>query len=117
MRRNLVAHLALPSAPYFLLALPDHFYLWRNVSSSLAVIPPDYDIDPEPLLAPYVANGGRTLGTISDDGLMLAVSSWLTDLVNSNLDETKVDPKQTWLSESGLYRAIKGGVVKLQAQP
>ena len=33
------------------------FYLWRNVSSPLAMVPPDYDIDPAPLLAPYVAAG------------------------------------------------------------
>src|SRR5439155_15396219 len=66
MRRNLAAHLAIPSSPFFLLALPDHFYLWRNVSSPLAMVPPDYDIDPAPLLAPYVADPQRTLSIISE---------------------------------------------------
>ncbi len=117
MRRNLVAHLAIPNSPFFLLALPDHFYVWRRVSSPLAVIPPDYDVDPTPLLSPYVTNGRESLRTISEAGLTLAVSSWLNELVASSLNEEKAETQQAWLFESGLYCAIEGGVVKPQAMP
>ncbi len=114
MRRNLAAHLAIPNAPFFLLALPDHFYLWRHLPSPLAIVPPDYDIDPAPLLAPYVADGDRSLRAISEGGLTLAVLAWLTDLVASNLDAETADTHQAWLFASGLYHAIAGGVVRPQ---
>lgn len=112
MRRNLIAHLDIPSSPYFLLALPDHFYLWRRVPSLLAIVPPDYDIVPAPLLAPYVGDGGRSLSSISESGLILVVSSWLTDLVASDLDMEKIGGDQAWLVDSGLYSVIAGGVIR-----
>src|SRR5579871_6759785 len=52
MRQNLLTH-SLVHAPYFLLALPDHFYLWVNKEQSTAVNP-DYAIDPLPFLKPYL---------------------------------------------------------------
>lgn len=115
MRRNLVAHLAIPSSPFFLLALPDHFYLWCHTPPPLDVIPADYDIDPTSLLSPYVADGRQSLHTISEAGLTLAVSSWLADLVASNPYAEEAEPYHAWLFESGLYRAIAGGVIKPQA--
>ena len=30
LRRNLLAHDMIPPSQYFLLALPDHFYLWKE---------------------------------------------------------------------------------------
>ncbi len=117
MRRNLAAHLAIPRSPFFLLALPDHFYLWCRVPSPLDIVPPDYDVDPAPLLAPYLGDGGRSLHAISEGGLTLAVSAWLTDLVASDLDAERIESRQAWLVESGLYRAIAGGVLRPQAVP
>lgn len=114
MRRNLVAHLDIPNSPYFLLALPDHFYLWCSDPSPSAVVPPDYDIDPAPLLAPYVDNDRPAPRVISEYGLTLAVSSWLTDLAATQ-DADKAGLTQAWLFDSGLYRAITGGVVQPQA--
>jgi len=61
MRRNLAAHLAIPNAPFFLLALPDHFYLWRRLPAPLVVVPPDYDVAPAPLLARAVRRGRRAI--------------------------------------------------------
>ena len=117
MRRNLATHLAIPSSPYFLLALPDRFYLWSNTPSPLATVAPDYDVDPTPLLVPYVEGGQQALHEISEYGLTLAVSSWLTDLIATNLNAEMVGPEQAWLLDSGLYSAIKGGVVQPQAVP
>lgn len=115
MRRNLAAHLAIPSSPFFLLALPDHFYLWSNVLSPLATVMPHFDINPAQLLVPYIEGGQQALHDISEYGLTLAVSSWLIDLIASNLNAETVGPEQAWLLDSGLYRAIKGGVVQPQA--
>jgi hypothetical protein len=115
MRRNLVAHLSLPESPFFLLALPDRFYLWRDIAAPLIAIPPDYDIDAVPLLAPYVGNNRQSLISISEYGLALAVSSWLTSLINSHIDKEQMKPDQAWLLDSGLYHAIKGGAIRTEA--
>jgi hypothetical protein len=117
MRRNLTAHLAIPPAPFFLLVSLDRFYLWKNVASPLEVVPPDYDIDSAPFLAAYIGGARHVVDTISDYGLTLAVSAWLSDLVNSDLDVKNAPPHQAWLHDSGLYRAIRGGTVTSQATP
>lgn len=114
MRRNLAVHLAIPNSPFFLLALPDHFFLWQNAPSATEAILPGYDVDPVPLLAAYISDAQHTLSSISESGLAMAVSSWLTNLVTSTLHKTKAQTDQVWLFDTGLYQAIKGGVVKSQ---
>ena len=39
MRRNLSIHSIVPYSPYFLLALPDYFYLWKDPSATLDLKP------------------------------------------------------------------------------
>jgi hypothetical protein len=46
LRRNMLAHGQLPETAFFLLALPDRFYLWKNTSNQLSNIEPTYEIDP-----------------------------------------------------------------------
>src|SRR5437867_10557439 len=60
MRRNLLAHGVVTQAKYFLLAMPDRFYLWRGTANDLAETPPTYQIDPKNLLAPYFNAAGVT---------------------------------------------------------
>jgi hypothetical protein len=38
---------------FFLLAVPDKFYLWKEIGLSTEEIEPDYEINPEPFLKPY----------------------------------------------------------------
>lgn len=113
MRRNLIAHVSLPTAPFFLLALPDHFYLWKNAGSLNRAVPPDYDVDPTPLLSAYVNGASSSLRSLSGNGLALAVSAWLTNLVNATSKQV-TSPHQKWLHDSGLYSAIRSGTVRLQ---
>src|SRR5215831_18277134 len=42
-RRNLLVHDVIPPANYFLLAMPDHLYLWKD-GVNLAEAPPTYEI-------------------------------------------------------------------------
>jgi hypothetical protein len=44
MRRNLLVHAVIPPSPYFLLALPDFFYLWIDARSVHELASPDYQI-------------------------------------------------------------------------
>ena len=114
-RRNLALHPAIAAAPFFLLALPDHFYLWHNVSHPQDLVMPDYDVDPAPLLAPYVGEGLHVLVGLSGAGLRLAVSAWISGLVSFGLDQDLMPLHYQWLLDSGLYDAIKGGTASVQA--
>ncbi|OBQ38249.1 MAG: hypothetical protein AN487_08015 [Anabaena sp. CRKS33] len=113
MRRNMYAHGLLPEAPFFLLALPDKFYLWKNIGLSTDLIEPDYEINPESFLKPYYPKAYAPNYQISSEGFELIVSAWLhqiltlpsVDLLPQNMD---------WLVNSGLFDAIHHGHLKLE---
>ncbi len=114
MRRNLAVHLGIPRSRFFLLALPDHFYLWQAITNPLDYVTPDYDVDPVPLLAGYVEDAPHTLSGMSEYGLTLAVLSWLTRVVRGTQVAGGPAPEQEWLFASGLYEAIRGGSIEAQ---
>ena len=109
LRRNLAEMGALPSAPYFLLALPDKFFLWTQPSSNEAV-PPDYEFDAETVLRPYAARLSFPLDDLSKAGFESLVHLWLEDLVR---DGTLDRPR--WLHASGLDEQLRDAVVTAQA--
>jgi hypothetical protein len=111
LRHNLYLYEAIPHAPYFLLALPDFFYLWREGDDRLADIPPHYVADAAAMLGPYLGDPPLALREISQYGLETLVRSWLIDLVRGYRvpDEGRVEER--WLFDSGLYRAIVHGEV------
>jgi hypothetical protein len=115
MRRNLFAHSVVPNSPYFLLALPDHFYLWKNPGSTIDIKPPDYTANSKPILEPYLNKSSHYLDTMSEYGLELIINSWLNKIVNANLTRETANPHEAWLLDSGLYNAIKHGYVKTEA--
>lgn len=107
MRRNILAH-GYPSARFFLLALPDHFYLWKD-KHSLEIEQPNYDINPFVFLKPYLEKANIQPENLSGAGFELLVSSWLNELLQA--ETVKQDASNTWLAESGLLDAIKQGRV------
>jgi len=112
MRRNLFTHSEVPNAPFFLLALPDHFYLWARRATLPEATPPDYEIDATPIVADYTDDPKSYL---SEYSLEMIVNSWLNNLVNSDLTRETAKPHEVWLFDSGLYDAIKAGSVKTEA--
>lgn len=114
MRRNLMAHSVVPRAPFFLLALPDRLYLWKNGSESAEARHADFVIDSTPIVAPYL---GKTITAdkLSGQDLELIIKSWLHQLTISGISEGAVAPHEKWLLDSGLYNAIKDGSVKTEA--
>jgi hypothetical protein len=113
MRQLLLASDIIPKSPYFLLALPDYFYLWKNPSSENAE--PDYKIEAKQALAAYLESASLSLEKISGEGLELLVSSWLRDLTYLDDSKERDNPSMKWLFESGLYDEIKNGKVLLEA--
>ena len=112
MRRNILAHGLLPSTPFFLLGLPDHFYLWKDNGITPEVIKPTYEIDPRPFLQPYYEKSGLSSETISGKSFELVIVSWLSEILGTRSQDSLQD-SQKWLLESGLFEAIHGGYMDL----
>ena len=114
MRHNLLVHSFIPPAPYFLLVLPDFFYLWIDTTPVNNLAEPDYKIDATEVLAPYLKSN-QSLNDISGYGLELLIMSWLEDTVRTELQRDTVDPNLQWLFDSGLYEAVTRGSVAVEA--
>ena len=55
MRRNMLAHGVVPNSRFFLLALPDRLYLWKDVGNTPDLVEPTYEVDATPFFEPYYA--------------------------------------------------------------
>jgi hypothetical protein len=114
MRRNMYAHGFMPNAPFFLLALPDHFYLWKNPTGTGEEIEPTQQIDPAPFLQPYFEKAGVSPGTVTGKSFELIVGSWLNQILRANRPEDIQNHGQDWLLHSGLFEALAGGYLKFE---
>lgn len=112
--RNMYVHGFLPKIPFFLLAFPDVFYLWKNPVVTEMMPdpkPPNYHINPESFLKPYF----REFASLkSQEAFSLVILTWLNHLINDSGDEVNQNIGQEWLVESGLLKAIKGGRIEDQ---
>lgn len=118
MRRNMYAHGLLPAARFFLLALPDKFYLWKDIGLSTDLIEPNYEINPEPFLKPYypktyTSKLESSHYYISSEGFELIVSAWLHQILTVQSVDF-IPPTMDWLVSSGLFDAIHHGEIKLE---
>ncbi len=112
MRRNMYAHGLLPETRFFLLALSDKFYLWKDVGISIEAIEPTYKINFLFFLEPYYRKAHVSPSSISEASLELIVSSWLTQIITvPSVDLLSLD-YQDWLIDSGLFDAIQGGYIE-----
>ncbi len=111
LRHNLLAFSVISQVPYFLLALPDFFYFWKNDGPADGNAPPDCIIAAADLLAPYLTPPTLSLADMSEYGLELLVATWLSDLVVSDPAALLGQPALSWLFSSGLYAAIRQGSV------
>lgn len=121
--RNLMVHGALPEVPYFMLALPDRFYLWKHPRFAAngdrdpkpGDAEPEHEIDAARALSHYLESVMTPLHEMSEQGLELLVASWLSELMNTELSKESAPPDLRWLFDSGLYEAIKKGSVATEA--
>ena len=109
-RRNILAHGVFPDVRYFLLAMPDRFYLWKDVGSHPEIIPPTFSVDAKPLLQAYFDEVGIEPGLVSGQGFELMVAAWLRNQLLS--ESYPVNNEWKWLEESGLLEAIRDGKVE-----
>lgn len=116
MRAHLLANTDYPVAPYFLLALPDRFCLWKQTMRSAGKRSPDFVVDAVPLLRHYYEPLGYTTGELSWNGFELVVSFWLNALVEMELPAEGLPRHLEWLEKSGLLQAAKGARVAVASE-
>lgn len=125
--RNLYAHGSLPDVPYFLLALPDAFYLWLEPSKKAtrafmegnrtvlgeSKVAPDYSVPAWETVRPYLGHpGGREPDPheVSSYAMGMVLGAFLADVMNArNLTPENAPSELQWLFDSGLYDAMRGG--------
>lgn len=116
MRRNIFAHGLVPDTKWFIIALPDHFYVWKDIESKPEEILPTYDMNPEPFLRPYYDKAGMKLDQLSEKSLELILTSWLNEMAHTDTIPSSIPSEtQQWLAESGFLDAIKDGYIEAQS--
>lgn len=116
--RNLHAHGSVPDVPYFLLALPEAFYLWKDpwrraleafADGRREEVAPDYAVPAWGIVRPYL--GGRDMPPheVSTYAMKMIVRAFVADVLNSDLSRDEAPDHLWWLFDSGLYDAVRGG--------
>lgn len=108
LRRNLLAHGAVPESTFFLLVLPEHIYLWKDAP---AEAPPTFVSDTKSVLKPYLSKFIEDATHLSESSLELAVRSWLNDVSDPARHETAIGDENKLLEESGLAARMRHGAV------
>lgn len=115
IRRNIAAHDLLPRVKYFLLALPDHFYLWKDVEPTPEEVIPTYDVNPAPFLQPYYEKIGLPPEKLSRTSFEMILTSWLGEMQQIDTVPNHL-PLETWqwLQESGVLDTIRAGRIAFE---
>ncbi|HEX8691269.1 MAG TPA: hypothetical protein VF746_02415 [Longimicrobium sp.] len=114
LRSELLQHMPIVgTAPYFLIAVPSHFFVWRTDRPHDADALPDYVVDARPFLGRVVDLDRVCLDKVTRLSLEMIVATWLQLLTRARRNGQLPDERQEWLLESGLLDTIKGGSVRL----
>jgi len=110
IRKNLLVHSGIPSTPFFLVAFPDNFYLWKKKSPDNYDRPADYRASVKSIVKKYSKAMGKPSENMSPREFEMLVSCWLRDLISN--ENVKIPE---WANKSGLYDAIKEGRLVVEA--
>lgn len=108
-RRNILSHGELPEVAFFMVALPDMFYLWKNAGNQPELVEPSFKINAEPILKPFLEENGKSLEEINPQSFELIISTWLNSLLTLQNNKTVAE---NWVIQSGLFQAINGGYLE-----
>jgi hypothetical protein len=111
LRRNIMAHGLLPSVPYYMVATPDHFYLWKDAGNSAEEIEPSYEIDPRGIEGPTFVPEEK----VGEFEFEIKVASWLNRVINTPPEQANGSVGEL-LSRSGLRQALQGGKLAFESE-
>ncbi len=109
LRYNLLSENDVAKTDYFLIALLDHFYLWKGIDSPLKLRPPDFVGDTMPILDSYLQRTHLNYLTIAGEVYEEVVLWWLDDLISGVWSAYPNDIRVSWIFDSGLFDAIRNG--------
>jgi hypothetical protein len=114
-RRNMLVHGGYSQADFFLLVTPDRLYIWKHAGSTAPfLVQPTYELDAQPLFAPYFERAGISPSDISGQAFELVVAAWLADLVRSEEKREALTNGQRILAESGFLTAVRDGRIEYE---
>src|SRR5262249_21171683 len=96
---------------YFLIVTGDRVFLWKNRGIAPEVLKPDFELDAQILLKPYLTDSMRRKERVSREAFELIVASWLGDLTRLQAPVDRLPPDQKGLVDSGFLNAVRGGRV------
>jgi hypothetical protein len=105
--QNILAHGDIPKSEYFLLALRNRLYLWRDPTAPVSL--PDFEGDTSDALEPYLVRLRRPLDKLSQSGFEMLIQSWVGELVMGILPNGGY---QNWLVDSGVAVAVRDGYIR-----
>ncbi len=114
LRRNILAHGGFPKTDFFLMVTPDRLYLWRRGGNQPNLVEPGFEIDAQPIFAPYFERSGVDPRLMSSSTFELVVDAWLADLMRSDPDAAKSAAERNGLSASGFLTAIRDGRIEFE---
>lgn len=114
MRRNLLAHGLMPKSKFFMLALPDRLYLWKDVDNKPEIIEPTYEIDSMPFFEPYYKLSALNPERLNGESFELIVSSWMNELIRFGISSSVPVEQRKQLLESGLLDVLNGGSIAIE---
>jgi len=104
---NILEEGDVPECPYFLLALRNRLYLWRN--PKLPVSLPDFEGDTSDALEPHLVRLRRPLSDLSLNSFRMLIEGLLFEIVMGVLPE---NGDRKWLVDSGFADAIRNGYIR-----
>lgn len=115
-RHNLYVNAELPKTPFFIIALPDHFYLWKEVEEE-GIVNPTYEMDPRFSLKGFLKRSALAPDKLSRSAFDLLVNAWFGMLqisnnkmeIDSRHPDWQLEQNQAWLFDSGLFEAVNKG--------
>jgi len=112
LRGELIRHMPIVrTAPYFLIAVPDRFFLWRQDHPRGGDDLPDYVEDTRTSLDEVVDLDRVRLDSVTQPSLEMIVATWLQRIALSRPNGRNGHGAPRWLADSGLADAIRGGAI------
>lgn len=112
LRRNLLAHAVLPTAPFFMLALPEQLFFWKN-TEVLDDRLPDHQLSTAHVLRNYFGDQPAR-PSLGEQGLELIIADWLNDLASDREEARQLQSASRWFVDSGFLNSIRRGTVRIE---
>jgi hypothetical protein len=114
LRRNILAHGDMPNAEFFMIALPERFYLWKNAGNKPELKAPTLEIEANSLLKPYFEKTGISIDNMTPQSFEFIISAWLNSILQDKISSEEKKESKNWLNESGFSKALSGGYLKYE---